>query len=298
MADRYAFQSPFARGGDPWFRVGSVDVTTTVAVTAMAAFGVILTVIEGGRGTISNGLLLSQRALTGGQIWRFVTWPIPPDSDFFWALLGMIFFFMIGSQFERMLGRRSYTILIGSLIVIPAVLGVLMAVGLNEGVPGFGLSLLFLGVACGFSAMMPEARSFFNIPFWVVVAFIFFVQFLSLLQLRSVAGLVMLMTTAFVGLVITKSLGFADRVEWIPTVPIPGAVPSASGSSSQPARRKRSRKKNKAGLRAVPPPTAASDAEIDALLDQVSEQGINSLTKQQKQTLERHSKEMKRRRED
>ena len=295
MADRYAFQSPFARGGDPWFRVGSVDVTTTVAVTALAAFGVVLSVIEGGLGTISSGLLLSQRALTGGQIWRFVTWPIPPDSDFFWALLGMIFFFMIGSQFERMLGRRAYTILIGSLILVPAVLGVLVAVGVNEGVPGFGLSLLFLGVACGFSATMPEARSFFNIPFWVVVAFIFFVQFLSLLQLRSLAGLVMLLATAFVGLVVTKSLGFAERVEWIPTMPIPFATPSASSAPSRPARKKRSR--NKAGLRAVPPPSAASDAEIDALLDQVSEQGINSLTKQQKQTLERHSKEMKRRRE-
>lgn len=293
MADRYAFQSPFARGGDPWFRVGSVDVTTTVAITALAAFGVILTVIEGGIGTISSGLLLSQEAITRGQIWRFGTWPIPPDSDFFWALLGMIFFFMIGSQFERTLGRRAYTILIGSLILVPAVLGVLVAVGVNENIPGFGLSLLFLGVACGFSAMMPEARSFFNIPFWVVVAFIFFVQFLSLLTARSLSGLVMLMTTAFVGLVVTKSLGFADRVEWIPTVPIPGATTTSAPAS--PKRRKKSR--NKAGLRAVPPPTAASEAEIDALLDQVSEQGINSLSKQQKQTLERHSKEMKRRRD-
>jgi len=42
----------------------------------------------------------------------------------------------------------------------------------------------------------------------------------------------------------------------------------------------------------------ASDAEIDALLDQVNEQGMNSLTKEQKATLKRHSEEMRRRREN
>jgi hypothetical protein len=296
MADRYAFQSPFSRGSDPWFRVGSLDVTTTTAATALAAFGILLRVAEGAAGSVSSALILSQSALTRGQLWRFFTWPIPPDTDFFWALLGMIFFFMIGSQFENMLGRRAYTTLILSLLLVPGILGVLVAVGVNENVPAFGLSLLFLGVAAGFSAAMPQARSFFNIPFWAVVAFIFFVQFLSLMTARSLSGLIMLLATGFVGLVVTKSLGFAEAVTWIPTVPLPGSTSVASPTPTRTKTRSK-RSRNKAGLKAVPSPNTASDAEIDALLDQVSSEGINSLTKQQKQTLERHSKEMKRRRD-
>ena len=52
-------------------------------------------------------------------------------------------------------------------------------------------------------------------------------------------------------------------------------------------------------LRSVPtgPAASASDAEIDALLEQVSEEGVGSLTKQQKQILERHSKELRKRRD-
>ncbi|MGI9605220.1 MAG: DUF6576 domain-containing protein [Acidimicrobiales bacterium] len=297
MADRYAFQSPFSRGAgdDPWFTVGNVAVTTTVAVTALGLFGLFLVVFEGGFGTISSALLLDQKAITGGQIWRFVTWPIPPNSSAFWALLGLIFFFLIGTQFESMLGRRAFTAMLGAVIVIPSVLGVLTAVVLDQGIPPFGLSMVFLGLAAGFSAALPQARSFFGIPFWVLVAFFFVVQFLDILRFRLVSGLVILIATAAVGLIGTRSLGFAGSVEWIPSVPLPRSISGEGAPRSATPKRSR-RSKNKAGLRAVPPPTA-SDAEIDAVLDQVNEQGLDSLTKQQKSMLEKHAREMKRRRD-
>ncbi len=46
------------------------------------------------------------------------------------------------------------------------------------------------------------------------------------------------------------------------------------------------------------PTPPASEAEIDALLDQVNELGLDSLTRQQKATLERHAREMRRRRDE
>ncbi len=280
--------------------VGNLAVTTTVAVTALGVFGILLTVVEAGVGTIGSGLTLDQVAITRGQLWRFFTYTIPPAADFFWALLGLLFFFLIGSQFEAMMGRRAFTSLILALLVIPAVLGVLVAIGLDSGVPRFGLSMLFLGVAAGFSAAMPSARSFFGIPFWVLVAFIFAVQLLSLLTARNAdggpAGLVMLLSTGAIGLIMTKSLGFSN-VEWIPSMAMPSAA-TGQATSSTPKKSRRGRgRKGGANLRSVPPPTTASEAEIDALLDQVSEQGMDSLTKQQRQTLERHAKEMRKRRD-
>lgn len=274
---------------------GSVAVTTTVAVTALALFGVLLVVIEGGYGVISQALLLENSALTGGQVWRFLTWPIPPASDFFWALLGLIFFFLIGTQFESMLGRRAFTSLVAALVVIPGVLATIVGVLVSDDVPSFGLGMLFLGIAAGFSAAMPQARSFFGIPFWVVVGFFFFVQFLQLLTLRSLPGIVLLTSTAFIGLVMTKSLGFAN-VDWIPTVGLPAAATGTATQTKKPKSGRRRKAKGRANLSAVPT-SSASEAEIDALLDQVNEQGLDSLTKKQKQTLERHAKEMRKRRD-
>ncbi len=299
MADRYAFQSPFSRGSgsDPWFTVGTIAVTTTVAITGLGLFGILLVVLEGGYGTLSRALFLENSALSRGQVWRFLTWPIPPASDFFWALLGLIFFFMIGSQFENLLGRRAFTSLIGAIVIIPAVLATVVGLLVDDSVPTFGLSMIFLGVAAGFSASMPQARSFFGIPFWVVVAFFFFVQFLQLLTLRTLPGIVMLTATAFIGLVMTRSLGFAN-VEWIPTVALPSFVtgtPSTTRTTKKTSRRSK-KSKGRANLSAVPT-VDASEAEIDALLDQVNEQGLDSLTKKQKQTLERHAKEMRKRRD-
>lgn len=295
MADRYAFQSPFARDdGNAWFTLGTLPVTTTVAITGLGVLGLFLVVLEGGYGTLSSALLLDTKAITGGQLWRILTWPIPPNSTAFWALLGLIFFFMIGSQFERMLGRTAFTVLMGALIVIPGLLGSLVAVLVDESVPSFGLSMAFLGIAAGFSAAVPQARSFFGIPFWVLVAFFFVVQFLDILTARSLSGLVILIATGAIGLVLTRSFGFADSVPWIPSISLPA---TATGSGPRRAPKRKKRPKNKAGLRSVPT-AASSDAEIDALLDQVNERGIDSLSKQQKATLERHAKEMRRKRDE
>lgn len=300
MADRYAFQSPFSRGdGDPWFHAGSVPVTTTVAITGLGVLAVLVLAIEGGIGTILGALTLKESAISGGQLWRFVTWPIPPESDFFWALLGLLFFFFVGTQFESMLGRRAYSAFIATITIIPALVWTLLELGTGQAAIRPGLSLLFLGVAAGFAAAFTQARSFFNIPFWVLVAFFYLIRMLAIVANRDIPGLGMLLTTGGLGLVLTRSLGFADSVPWIPTVALPSAFTGSSSPKrpSAPRRRKKIRSKNKAGLRAVPTPSS-SDAEIDALLDQVNELGIDSLTKQQKATLERHAKEMRRRRDE
>lgn len=305
MADRYSFQSPFSRGpgGNPWFTVGSVGVNTTTFVTGLGVLGIFLTVIERGGGAITGWLTLSTRAISGGQLWRFLTHIIPTGSNFFFALLGLLFFYMIGNQFEAMLGRRAYTGLVASLVIIPAFLGVLVAFILGGGVASSGLSLPFLGLAAGFSAAMPQARSFFNIPFWAVVAFIFVVQFLGLLTIASISGLVMLLTTGAIGLIMTRSLGFSN-VEWIPTVALPSAMTGepvqAAPKKARSAGRskKRGKKSKRSGHLQSVPTGPVSEAEIDDLLDQVNAFGIDSLSKEQRKKLEAHAEQMRRRREE
>ena len=55
-------------------------------------------------------------------------------------------------------------------------------------------------------------------------------------------------------------------------------------------------------LSSVPPPPTVADqvaqAEIDALLDKVAEQGMDSLTRAERKALEEHSKRLRKRRGD
>ena len=46
-----------------------------------------------------------------------------------------------------------------------------------------------------------------------------------------------------------------------------------------------------------PPQYPLADMEIDSLLDQVAEQGLDSLTKDQRKRLEEHSKRLRKRRD-
>ena len=302
MADRYAFQSPFSRdsGSTPWFTIGSVGVTTTAAISGLAFAGLLLLAIERNFGPVGSALILNDSALFGGQIWRLFTWPVAvvDSQQIFGQFLSAVFFFSIGSQMESRLGRRSFTSLIAISTVIPAVLGAVVAPVSTAGVYASGLSVLFLGVAVGFAASAPHAKSFFGIPFWVLVAGILGISILQDLANGNMPMLVMHISASALGLTYMRSIGYAPDVAWAPSVPLPTALTGQSTTqTTRPS--KRSRKKSAASsshLRSVPT-YAASEAEIDSLLDQVSEHGIDSLTKQQKQTLERHSQEMRKRRE-
>jgi len=309
MADRYAFQSPFSRGAGatPWFTLGSLPVTTSVFVSGLAIIGLFVLAIEGNAGPVGTRLILTDDALLGGQIWRLFTYPIAivSSQQLFGQFLSAIFFYFIGTQMESQIGRRAFTWLVGIVTVLPAIVGSLVATLSDFGVFSTGLRVMFLGVAVAFAAANMKARSFFGIPFWVLVAVIFGLQVLGDLADGNAPSLAMIVTSAALGLVGIRSLGFAPDLTWAPSMPLPGSItdpstPSQTRSSSPKKKRfGRKAKKNSGAshLQAVPQPSSASEAEIDALLDQVSEQGMGSLTKKQKQTLERHAKEMRKRRD-
>jgi len=299
MADRYSFQSPFASNDrDGWFTIGTLQVTTSVAVAGLALLGIIILTFEGNVGPVGRNLVLTDDALNSAQIWRIFTWPIViiTSNEIFGQLISAVFFYLLGTQFESILGKTKFAALVGTMIVVPAVLALLVGAFTNIGILEGGLNVLFLGVAAGFAAAFTEARSFFGIPFWILVAAIFLISVLGDITNRNWPSLIMTMAAGGIGLVLTKSFGFAPKVEWIPALALPGFM-TGEGRTNTGRPRSQKRRKNKAGLRSVPTP-AASDAEIDALLDQVNEQGFDSLTKQQKATLKRHSEEMRRRRDE
>ena len=68
MAARFNFSAPGRRGpGDPWFRIGAFDVTTTILVLAIEIVGLILYAVN--RSALRH-LFLYSSDFRHGQIWR------------------------------------------------------------------------------------------------------------------------------------------------------------------------------------------------------------------------------------
>ena len=313
MPDRYSFSSPFGRGfgggSQPWFRVGNVDVTTTVAVVAAGILWFFVWAIEGPSRSISKYLwLISEEAslgsVTEGQIWRLVTWPVVNEPDF-WAIILFAVFFMLGNQLENLMGRKPFMWFLLMLAVVPAILVTLLEVLIPDFIGiAFGLRFVQIGVLVAFAAQYPTARFWPGIPAWGIAAAIVALDFLQTIGDRNDYRFALLLSTVATSLIGIRSFGHANEVPWIPRIPLPSAI-TGQGAPSRPARSPRSRRqrsKGRGNLSAVPTPPPSQphpdDHEIDALLDQVAERGLDSLSKEQRKRLEDHSKRLRKRRGD
>ena len=76
MSDRFSYSNPWAGGNEPWFRVGRVDVTTTVALISLGILSVFIWTLEGLQHEFSRKILLNSEKVADGEIWRLVTWPL------------------------------------------------------------------------------------------------------------------------------------------------------------------------------------------------------------------------------
>ena len=301
----------FGSSDDPWFRVGNVDVSTTVLVTAMSVMAMVIWAIEGPARSISKWFWLGGTDVTSGQIWRLLTWPIPygPSpvySPSIWTIITLVIFVWFGSSLEGVMGRRQFTMYLLMMTVIPA-----LVVTLYETVSGSiglvtNLRDLEFGVFIGFVLRYPMLKFFGSIPGWVLAGIFVAIEAIQDIGNRNDHGLVVLIAVIVTSVFSLRALGYAEEADFVPKLPLPTAMtgmsppsrPAAGGKST--ARRKR---RGRAKLSAVPPPTSAprkeltklEAAEMDAILDQVSEQGIDSLTPQQRERLESHSKRLRRR---
>ncbi len=293
----------FGQSDDPWFRIGDFDVNTTTLVTGLGVLSMFVWAIEGAGGPIFEFLSLNTDKIGRGQIWRLITWPIPNVPDI-WTLLLLVIFYLLGSQLEQAMGnKRLFAYMLGAMTVIPAFVVTLFAWLSGSGLAFSGLRYLELGILCAFAARWPKAPFFFGIPAWVLAAVIVGIESLQAIGTRGSAAMLLLLAVVGVALVTIRSMGFADESPWIPKVPLPasmGGTPTPRGgpNMSRPAKKRPSKGRGK--LRSVPPPPSPiqndlNDMEIDALLDQVANDGLDSLTKDQRKALEQHSKRLRKR---
>lgn len=221
MSGRFSYSSPESRyGGTPWFKVGDVDVGTTVLVAGACVLSLFVRAVD--VDLVRPLVLFSDRVLDG-QIWRLATWPFANIDISIWTVITIAIFWYFGRELEGMLGRNRFAIFLVILTVVPAVVAVLVDLDV------WGIDYLELGVFLVFIAEYPFARFFFGIPGWVIGAVILGLQFLVLLGNRDSDGLAFLVMIIVTAGIAARSYGLATHLPWIPRLPLPGSgAPGAS----------------------------------------------------------------------
>jgi hypothetical protein len=292
------------RPNDGWFRAGNVDVTTTDILCALAVASMFL---WGLFRDAWNRLPFAPTLVRDFEVWRLVTWPIATEPAI-WPLLGIVFFWLFGQQLEALFGRAKFVSWVLALTIVPAV--ILTVIGpLDRSIDfmvQYGLGNLFLGGIWVYAATYPGVKWFEVIPLWALAAVFTVLNLLQFTGTDQTGQVIFLLVSIAVALVAGRSLGLATG--WpIPHLPLDGA-----GSSARPKQKKskpsRSSGSSKAGgvvqgpwknaPAPMPPPSAPSVAdqiELDALLDKIGANGMDSLTGDEKKRLNDLSKRLRNR---
>ena len=295
---------------DPWFRVGTIDVNSSLLVAALCTVSMLVYAVDKELllwlWLISDGGPFSDAMVSGvrqGQVWRLVTWPMvnPPDI---WTFLSIVIIWYFGKELERYLGRVRYLWFVGTVVVIPSVLYVLVVPTLVSPVAVVISGAYFLASATviAFIATYPGAMGFFGVPFWIIAVVFEVLRVLQLVGDRVWDALVFLLLIIATSLLASRAFGLSE-LEWIPRVPLPAAItgqpsPRRGGGRAKPAGRRG--RKGQATVTPIRPATTTPSsadllrqAEIDILLDKINEHGIGSLTPEERRRLDEHSRRMR-----
>jgi hypothetical protein len=290
----------FRSGGrsplNPWFRFGEFDVTTTVLVIAAGVVSFIVYAIDK---TQFRHIFLWTDKVQNGEVWRLVTWPLV-NAPSFWSLLTLVFLYLFGRQVEAEMGRFKFAALIGWMTVIPALIIVLLDLQPQTlaGGSDSALVMINLGVFVAFAAEFPGARFFFNIPSRVIAAVLVAITLLQLIGDRLWDDVWLLLLVAATSLVAMRAYGFATDLTFIPKLSWPFGKRRHRSRPTPASGSGRKRRRNQPDLKVVtpayrPPVDRHTQDEIDALLDKIAAQGLDSLTSDERQRLDRASRRLR-----
>lgn len=290
MAGRHEFSLPSPRERDGWFRVGQVDVTTTVLITAIGVASMFVYAIN--RSWLSYGVFVPE-FVRQGEVWRLVLWPLVNPPLGLWDLIGLVFFWYFGRFVEEGMGRLPYTKMVIAATVIPAAVVTLVNAANDPLAMGparwttasYSVDLLGLAALVIFVTSNPGARFFFNIPGWVIGVVAVGLRLLTATAERQWATLLLLVLVLVVSTFGARQRGLCSELSFIPQL---AGSPSGGRQRRQPKPRRSSGRVVEGPWKGrettVEPPrrsgglTPLEQAELDTLLDLIADGGIGSLS--------------------
>ncbi|MFT4035441.1 MAG: rhomboid family intramembrane serine protease [Patulibacter sp.] len=295
------------RDDDTWGRLGSLDVTTTVAIVLAWTVMLIVFVVEPVSKPVNSALFLDTSAVTDGQLWRLITWPLAMPAFSLWTIVTAAMFWLFGSELERQTGRIDFLRLFVSIVGIYTAFYVVLATLLKTDEFAAGLAMPTFAVVLLYIAEHPRRPFFFDIPAWVIGAAIVALEILNDLAYRQWVQLLTVLLASAVIAVIARRVGLLSMYDQIPELPRRGRTPATSpGKNGSVGRSRRSRLAGRFGRReaaeivAMPTPApvrsqpmpqvsdnaAADDLALDALLDKISAGGMAALSDDERRQLD------------
>lgn len=283
MPGRYRFSFPSRRGHtDPWFRVGSLDVSTTVLVTALCVLSIFVWAADSAAWAHSA---LIPSDVTSGQIWRLFTWPITNDlagSQALWNVVSIALFWYFGKEVENQIGRAKFAWTLVLIAVIPG----LVATGLD--VPLFSIRSVEVALFVVFVVQNPRAPFFFGIPAWVLAVVLVGIEILQYVADRAGELIIVLLVTIATAVWSARSFGMLTDLQWLPKIKLgKGGQKSAKRKLSGPV-------VVEGRWPTTPTYTPMQDqAEVDRILDKIAVVGMDGLTADEKRRLNEASKRLR-----
>lgn len=257
--------------GDVWFRVGKVDVTSTLLVVLLGAVGMIATLFSR---SLAIGMVFEPTLVVQGELWRILTWPLANVVSL-WSLITLLLLWYFGTMLEAGIGRNRMMRLFVEIWLALTVAAGLVAILLPGSTALAGLDQVQFVVLLLWIAEYPTRRFMFNIPAWGFGAFIVGLNVLTMISVRNWGGLLaMLLGFALVALA-ARRLGLLGRYDWLP------------GRARTTTTRRRSRRSAPSKPGRDERRQASDEERLDALLAKISAEGIHSLSKAERAELEK-----------
>ena len=286
MPGRYQFSLPERPARDGWFRIGSLDVTTTALIVILGVASMFWYAFD--KESLAN-LVYFTGEVKDGELWRLFTWPLVNEPDI-WVAITMAFFWFVGHQVEQTVGRKRFTVLIVLMTVLPAAF--ITIFDFQYGVAG--LRLLAIALLVLFAFDRPQATGFFGVPLWIFAAIIVGLDVLRTLGDENYGALWMELGAIIVGAVTVRQWGMLDELAFIPRF----------GQRKSPSQPKPRRSKSSGRGTVVEGPwgsapspmvglSTSEQMELDDLLDKTNAQGLDALSKSEKARLNELSKKLR-----
>ena len=291
----YCFVMEYSRGSrsdyEPcfWFRgVPVYAVTLLVATQVIAMIGCVFLSATGHVGVLASLVFSTREVLEKFQIWRLFTYPwinAPSGMGLLVFAIQMYFLYQFGRELERFFGRRKFVIFYAALVLVAPILLMLWSFARLPSFyyPFAGSDMVNFGVFVGFVMLYPGAIIFFSLEArWVgiILIGIFTLQDLAQGQWRELTVLwgecacAAMLVRRFCGRDQSMFSGWGRRF---------GSFLRIRHSASR--------------LRSVREPVRQIEdpeeeegdvhASVDPLLDKIAKHGISSLTRRERERLEK-----------
>jgi membrane associated rhomboid family serine protease len=257
---------------DPITWVGRVPVYATTIIVALyvvSMVGVAIALASGAEAGLGKLTFNTESVLRGGELWRCLTYAFvnPPDP---WFIISLVMLYIFGRDVEQHLGRKGFVRLyLGFLLLGPSLL--LAASLVSRQSLSISQSWANFAVFLSFAALYPGAQLLFQITAKIFALVLLGISVLQLLAGRQWVEMMVLLATAFLAYYAIRH-GSALNLDFI------SRLRPVSNRSKIPR------------LRVVKNPedeTVDPHSIIDPLLEKISRNGLSSLTRREREQLER-----------